>query len=88
MSRIESRLRRLEKAIGERGACHCGRDGKPGMAVYYPAAGQDEPSAICPTCGGKRMIIANVYDPQWGLNNAAVEQRLSFEPFSEPAGYE
>lgn len=62
IKRIESRLKRLEKQVGKRGACDCGRDGKPGAAVYYPDEGQAEPSNICPSCGGKRMIIAIVYE--------------------------
>ena len=33
MSRIESRLKQLEKQVGERGTCHCGRDGKPGAVI-------------------------------------------------------
>jgi hypothetical protein len=60
MRRIESRLQRLEKIVGEPGACRCGRDGKPNMAVFYPD--QPQHSDICPDCGGKRMVIAIVYE--------------------------
>ena len=88
MSRLESRLRRLEKIIGERGACHCGRNGKPGLAVYYPDAGQDQPSPICPTCGGKRMIVAIVYESQWRSNDPTIEQRTISRPFNKWAGNE
>ena len=88
MNRLESRLRRLEKIIGERGACHCGRDGKPSMAVYYPDEGQAHPSVICPTCGGKRMIVAIVYESQWRSNDSTMEQRPINSPFNKWAGYE
>lgn len=36
MSRITSRLKRLERTIDERGACHRGRNGKPSAAIYLP----------------------------------------------------
>ena len=84
MSRIESRLKRLEKQVGERGACHCGRDGKPVAAFYYPDEGEAEPSYICSSCGGKRMIIAVVYESPWPKHRAT-EQSAQF---SQPAGYE
>jgi hypothetical protein len=84
MSRIGSRLKQLEKQVGERGACHCGRGGKPGAAVYYPDEGQPQPSDICPDCGGKRMIIAVVYESPWP-QHCATEP---FAQFSQPAGYE
>jgi hypothetical protein len=90
-SRIESRLKRLEKQIGERGACHCGRAGKPCAAFYYPDEGQAQPSDICLTCGGKRMIIAIVYESWGSPNQGAAEQpplNEPFEQFSQPAGYE
>jgi hypothetical protein len=82
MSRIESRLKRLEKQEGERGACHCGRGGKPGAAFYYPDEGQAQPSDICPDCGGKRMIIAIVYDESWQSPNHGSPLQEPFEQFS------
>jgi hypothetical protein len=91
MSRIASRLKRLEKAVGERGACHCGRGGKPGAAFYYPDEGQAEPSSVCPSCGGKRMIIAIVYESWQSPSHGAAEQPPLMEPFeqfSQPARYE
>lgn len=78
MSRIENRLKRLEQVIGEPGACHCGRGGKPGAVVYYE--GQAKPSGICPDCGGKRVIIAIVYESPWPQHRAG-EQFAQFSQY-------
>ena len=92
MSRIESRLKRLEKQVGKPGTCHCGRGGKPGAAVYYPDEGQPQPSGTCPECGGNRMIFAIVYEsPQWpnyhGAEGMPSESGLS-KSTNRQAGYE
>jgi hypothetical protein len=84
MSRIKSRLKRLEKVVGERGACHCGRGGKPSSALYYPGESQAQPSDLCPDCGGKRVIIAVVYESPWPKHRTTEP----FAQFSQPAGYE
>lgn len=60
-ARIASRLKKAETVLGVRRECSCGPQGKQCTAVYYP--GEAQPSSICPSCGGRRVIIGVVYEP-------------------------